>query len=565
IHGVGFLTADRNAQAVGIAPHAPVRAAAGLHHRLQTAADVGHTLMPEAALCAETAAQLAVPEAAVRAGLVQLLDAAHAVRVDDAALLARDPATADGAPRIALCTLREAEHAVAARLATLAAGGSADDGAPPSHDAAIAAYQDDAGLTLDPGQRRALVRALDSRVLVITGGPGTGKTTLVRGIVHVLRRAGLRLHLAAPTGRAAKRLTEATGVEGRTLHRLLAWNPRLGAFAHDADAPLETDLVIVDEASMLDVVLTRCLLEALPDDARLILVGDVDQLPSVGPGRVLGDLIDSGAVPVERLTTIFRQAQASRIVTSAHRVRAGEMPEIDGPDARDPSRDFFFLHRARPEAVVETVLEIVKNRIPRRFDVDPRRDLQVLTPMRRGPLGTQALNEQLQRVLNPESGPTLARGGRELRAGDRVMQLRNNYDLDVYNGDIGRVRAVLPRKPPSSDDDKPPPRLLVDVDGRPVPYDDSALDDLTLAYASTIHKSQGSEFPFVVVVLHDQHFIMLQRNLLYTAITRGRRFVVVVGSRRALQRAVRTREASRRQTLLTAQLRAATETGGGAG
>ena len=379
--------------------------------------------------------------------------------------------------------------------------------------------------------------------MIVTGGPGTGKTTLVRGLTEILGAAGKAVELAAPTGRAAKRLQEATGQPARTLHRLLEFNPVTGGFARGADDPLVADLVVVDEASMLDMELAARLLAGIPTGCGLVLVGDADQLPSVGPGNVLADLIACGEVPTVRLELIFRQAERSLIVVNAHRVNHGEMPRLD---ALDDGADFFFVARDEPAAAAALVVELATERIPRRFGFDPVDEVQVLTPMHRGAQGVTDLNRRLQAILTPP-GPELQLGARRFRAGDKVMQLRNNYELEVFNGDLGRVRAV----------DVEERELVVLFDGRPVTVAGDDLEDLTAAFACTIHKAQGSEYPAVVVVLHHQHWVMLQRNLLYTAITRGRRLVTVVGSHRALGRAVSNATVRARFTDLAARVRAA--------
>jgi exodeoxyribonuclease V alpha subunit len=380
-----------------------------------------------------------------------------------------------------------------------------------------------------------------SKLLVVTGGPGTGKTTLVNGIIQILEKKGRRILLAAPTGRAAKRMTEATGREARTLHRLLEFDPKTMSFQRNRDRPLETDMVVVDEASMIDTVLAYNLLKALPLWCQLVLVGDVDQLPSVGPGNVLLDLIRSDAAHVVRLEHIFRQAEASLIVVNAHRVNHGEMPRLAPAGA---STDFFFVERKEPEDALQAVKLLVRERIPKKFGFQPLDDVQVLTPMHKGLLGVASLNAELQSLLNPE-GMSIVHGSRLFRVGDKVMQIRNNYELEVFNGDIGRIEAV-------DDVDR---TISVRFDNRQVTYDVAELDELVLAYACSIHKAQGSEYPCVVLLVHTQHYVMLQRNLLYTAITRGRRLVVVVGTRRALAIAVRNDRIESRFTQLASRIR----------
>jgi exodeoxyribonuclease V alpha subunit len=443
----------------------------------------------------------------------------------------------DGA-RVYRTALFAAETGLAGGLLRLLA-----DSTPPvsiDADKALAWFESRHGIELAPGQRQAVRRGLSSPALVITGGPGTGKTTLVNALIRILEAKGVRILLGAPTGRAAKRLAEATAREAKTLHRLLEWNPRHGRFERHGANPLEADLIIVDEVSMVDLPLAHHLLLAVPPGCRMVWVGDVDQLPSVGPGTVLDDLIRSGAVEVVRLTEIFRQAQASRIVVNAHRINQGEMPLLAGADE---DSDFFFIERDSPEQVLETIKEVVAQRIPARFRLDPVRDVQVLTPMNRGLLGTVRLNAELQALLNP-TGTELSRGSRTLRSGDKVMQVRNNYDLDVFNGDIGRVSRI----------DTAGAEMEVTFDERRVTYASSDLDELVPAYACSIHKSQGNEYPAVVIPVHTQHYVMLQRNLLYTGITRGRRLVVLVGSRRALELSVRRKDRRRRFSGLAGRL-----------
>jgi exodeoxyribonuclease V alpha subunit len=398
------------------------------------------------------------------------------------------------------------------------------------------------GLQLAPAQRDAIRRAATSKVLVITGGPGVGKTTLVRGILEIFAAKGLRCALCAPTGRAAKRLGETTGREAKTIHRLLEINPAAGGFKRNQENPLDVDLLLVDETSMVDVVLMNQLLRAVPRWACLVLVGDVDQLPSVGPGTVLADVIASGAVPVVRLTEIFRQASASRIIRAAHAVNQGEMPE----SSPDDKGDFYFIEANDPATIMDRIVTLLRDRIPARFGLDPLRDVQVLTPMNRSELGSRALNERLQAVLNPAAGAAqVQRFGWTFRVGDKVLQTQNNYPKEVFNGDIGKVHEI----------NEPARELTVMFEGKVVTYDFGELDELALAFATSVHKAQGSEYPAVVMPLHMQHFMMLQRNLLYTGITRGKKLVVLVGSRKALQTAVQRQDNARRCSALAARLR----------
>jgi exodeoxyribonuclease V alpha subunit len=400
------------------------------------------------------------------------------------------------------------------------------------------------GLTLADSQREAIRAAAREKVLVVTGGPGVGKTTIVKGIIQLFAGRGLRCSLCAPTGRAAKRLSEATGREAKTIHRLLEADPALGGFKRTNAHPLDLDLLVVDESSMVDVTLMNQLVRAVPKHACLVLVGDVDQLPSVGPGLVLGDLIASGTVPVVRLTEIFRQAGRSWIVRAAHAIKEGELPE---PAPAGGDGDFFFVEVDSPAVGVDRILTMVRERIPRRFGLDPVRDVQVLAPMKSGELGTENLNLRLQDALNPNrGGPEVQRFGWRFRPGDKVMQTQNDYTKEVFNGDIGRVRGI----------DEVNREVVVDYDGRAVVYDYGELDEVVLSYACTVHKAQGAEYPAVIVPVHTQHAHMLQRNLLYTALTRGRKLVVLVGTRRALELAVRNVDTERRCSMLRERLRA---------
>ena len=586
IHGIGFASADRIAASLGISRLAPQRLEAGALHVLGEAADRGHVYLPRTRLIEDADRLLgAGPEAVATA--VEALAAAGLVEVDEIEAIdgsggigkletmaeageigdfdepggderragnraaggtdrpggagAPPPGTgaAAGDRAVYLKALHTAEAGIAARVRALLA----QPALPLEIDLgrALEWFERGERLTLAPQQRQAIRAGLTGKLLVITGGPGTGKTTLVRGLVRILTRKGQRVMLAAPTGRAAKRLGEAAGGEAATLHRLLEWNPQSHGFDRNREHPLACDLLIVDEASMIDTVLAHHLLRAVPDEGRLVLVGDVDQLPSVGPGQVLADLIEAGAVEVVRLTEIFRQAERSLIVVNAHRVQAGQMPELKSIDREG---DFFFVERRDPAAALRTLTQLVTERIPARFGLDPLEQIQVLAPMKRGLLGSANLNTVLREVLNPH-GKELARGGHSLRVGDKVMQLRNNYDLEVWNGDIGRVVAV--------EDEEP--RLRVSFDGRMVAYETAALDELALAYACSIHKAQGSEYPCVVIPLHTQHYVMLQRNLLYTGITRAKRLAVLVGEVKALAAAVTNRRVHQRFSRLAARLR----------
>lgn len=539
IYGIGFKTADTIAGSLGISPTAPQRIEAGILHLLGEAADRGHVFLPRLQLQEDAGKLLGAEDWRVDQATAALAESGQVV-VEPAPAAPADPAES----AISLKPLHTAESGIAARIRALLVQ-------PPlpleiDLDRALEWFEKQERIALAAEQRQAIRAGLTRKVLVITGGPGTGKTTLVRGIVRILEKKGQKILLAAPTGRAAKRLAEATQGEATTIHRLLEFNAQTRGFDRNRERPLSCDLLIVDEASMLDTVLAYHLVRAVPDAGRLILVGDVDQLPSVGPGSVLADLIRSDVVEVVRLTEIFRQAQRSLIVVNAHRVNQGHMPVLESVDS---DGDFFFFERRTPEEIVETVCQLVARRIPAGFKLDPVEQIQVLTPRNRGPLGTETLNARLRDLLNPE-GAAVTRGGQTLRVGDKVMQVRNNYDLEVFNGDIGRVAAI----------DEEEHLVRVAMDGRQVVYDFGSLDELVLSYACTIHKSQGSEYPCVVIPLHTTHYLMLQRNLLYTAITRAKRLAVLVGEERALRIAIGNRRVKTRFTRLAERLRESSPT-----
>ena len=396
-------------------------------------------------------------------------------------------------------------------------------------------------IELAENQKQAVREAIDKKVMVVTGGPGTGKTTIINSIIRIYRRLGQRVLLAAPTGRAAKRMSEASGHEAKTIHRLLEFSPKDGRFKKDEDNPLSADLIVIDETSMMDIVLMYQFLKAVPWEATLVLVGDVNQLPSVGAGNVLKDIIESERIPTVRLTEIFRQARESLIVVNAHRVNNGQMPVTDKTGAS--LQDFYFFQAEEPELALQKIVELCKEKIPRKFGYKPVDDIQVLTPMHRGVIGAANLNAELQKHLNP-STDELVRGGMSLKVGDKVMQIRNNYDKEVFNGDIGRIVKI----------DKEEQEVVVNYDGKTVRYEYSELDEIVLAYAVSVHKSQGSEYPVVVMPVLTQHYILLQRNLLYTGITRGKRLVVLVGTKKAVAIAIRNNKPQKRYTLLRERL-----------
>jgi exodeoxyribonuclease V alpha subunit len=540
IFGVGFVTADRLARSLGIAPDSPQRLRAGIAHVLREAMDEGHVYLPRPELIRRASRLLGVEAAQVEAVLEETSQPEEApIRREVFA----DDEGEEGMEAIYLAPLYRSEVGAAECLRHLLAHPGPDLLSALSQDfhELLRQVEEETGLRYSEEQQEALRRALEQKVLILTGGPGTGKTSTVRGLIHLFEGLELEVALASPTGRAAKRMEEATGRSAQTLHRLLEYSPQWG-FQRGEHFPLEADVVIVDEASMIDLFLMYALLRALRPEARLILVGDADQLPSVGPGRVLWDLIDSEKIPVIQLTEIFRQAQGSLIVQNAHRINQGEFPSL----SPDPEGDFLFLEASDPQEAARLAEEWVCEVLPERYGYHPMDDIQVLSPTYRGEAGVDSLNQALQARLNPNPAQALAFGGRRFPLGDKVMQIRNDYDKEVFNGDIGRIVAVDPEEL----------KLEVLYPGRGrVSYAQEDLDELVPAYAITVHKSQGSEYPCVVLLLLKQHYLLLQRNLLYTAVTRARERVVVVGSKQAVAMAVGNDKPIQRYTRLAQRLK----------
>lgn len=521
IWGIGFKTADSIASKMGYEKNDPRRCRSGILYTLNELAEDGHVYAEPEQLVESAVKLLEAEETPVRQALATMMEAKDVIADNDV---------------IYLPPFYYAENGSAKRLQSLLS-----DNSPLNSDVAAepeAEYgRKNGGIVYDQVQQAAIQKALDSKVMVLTGGPGTGKTTTTQGIIAAFKARHMSILLAAPTGRAAKRMTEATGMEAKTIHRLLEYNPMDG-YKRNEDNPLEGDALIVDECSMIDILLFYNLMKAIPSNMRLILVGDIDQLPSVGAGNVLRDIIDSQQIPVVRLTRIFRQAQSSRIVMNAHAINAGQFPNIkNGLDT-----DFFFINQEDADEMVKLIIGLVRDRLPKKYGY-PAKEVQVLTPMQRGTVGPGNLNIELQNALNP-TGPSLARGGYTFRQGDKVMQIRNNYDKNVFNGDIGYITAV----------DTNERTLIVTFDSRLIEYDITELDEIVLAYAITIHKSQGSEFPVVVMPVTMKHFIMLQRNLIYTGITRAKKICVLVGTTKALAYAIRQNTVSKRNTMLKERL-----------
>ncbi|MEI6516637.1 MAG: AAA family ATPase, partial [bacterium] len=512
------------ALSIGVPPHSESRARAGLLYILGTMAEEGHCFCPKEDLIPAAEQMLEIPSDILKDSLV------HGVQ---------NGTLVEERGNLFLSPLYQAEAGVSSMLERLMATPLSH--APIQVEKAVSWAEGQMAIAFAPAQRLALEMALSKKVSIITGGPGVGKTTIVRALVDIFNTRKMSLCLAAPTGRAAKRMEETTGEPARTIHRLLKYTPGTRTFEHDLQNPLEGDVFILDEVSMIDIQLMNSFLRALPAKAILILVGDADQLPSVGAGNVLRDLIDCGVIPLTMLETIFRQESQSWIVRNAHRVNHG-LPFEEPENGR--VTDFFFIEADTPEDVISKMLELVKSRIPRKFHFDPMTEIQVLTPMRRNQLGCENLNVILQEALNP-GGQSIRRFGRQYREGDRVLQIRNNYDKDAYNGDIGQVERIDPDAQ----------EVTVNYDGRRVIYTAEELDELDLAYACSVHKSQGSEYPAVVLLMTMHHFKLLQRNLLYTAMTRGRKLVCLVGTKKAVHMAIRNNHVLLRRTTLKDRLK----------
>ena len=534
IFGIGFITADKIAEKLGIAKDSQIRAEAGILYVLHQLSDEGHVYYPYEPLIEECKKILGLDRDVIvkafgtvaedRKIIIDELNAGEFKENNKAVYLAK---------------FHVCETGVAARLKGLMQYPKklrAFD-----RDKALEWVQKELKINLAENQKQAVREAIDKKVMVVTGGPGTGKTTIINSIIKIYRRLGQRVLLAAPTGRAAKRMSEAAGHEARTVHRLLEFSPKEGRFKKDENNPLSADLVVIDETSMMDTVLMYQFLKAVPTEATLVLVGDIDQLPSVGAGNVLKDIIDSECIPTVRLTEILRQAKESMIVVNAHRVNNGHMPVTDKTGAS--LQDFYFFRAEEPELALQKIIELCKEKIPRKFGYKPVDDIQVLTPMHRGIIGAANLNAELQKHLNPSTNE-LIRGGTSLKVGDKVMQIRNNYNKEVFNGDIGRISKI----------DREEQEVVVDYDGKTVRYEYSELDEIVLAYAVSVHKSQGSEYQVVVMPVLTQHYILLQRNLLYTGITRGKRLVVLVGTKKAIAIAIKNDKPQKRYTLLRERL-----------
>jgi exodeoxyribonuclease V alpha subunit len=537
VFGIGFITADKIAEKVGIAKDSLVRARAGVQYILNQLSDEGHVYYPFDRLIETAQKTLEIDRGIILEAMASAASDRKIV-IEEMDGSNGDSKEGEGEKVVYLARFHVSETGIVRQIDALL---KTPRQLPlVNDDDVMKSAENGLGISLSDQQKWAVRDSIDSKIMVVTGGPGTGKTTIIKAIIAVQRRMGRKVLLAAPTGRAAKRMGEATGHEAKTLHRLLEFSPRDGKFKKDDDDPLDADAFIIDESSMVDTTLMYYFLKAVPLRASLILVGDVDQLPSVGAGSVLKDIIDSRIVPVVRLNEIFRQSQESMIIVNAHRINSGRMPVGSGDGHRT---DFHFIEVEEPEEVLGRIVGLCRERIPKKFGFRPIEDIQVLTPMHRGTVGAANLNIELQKELNP-SKEEFSRGGRVFKGGDKVMQIRNNYDKDVYNGDIGRIARI----------DTEEQEVTVNFDGKLVGYDFSELDELVLAYATSVHKAQGSEYPCIVMPVLTQHYILLQRNLLYTGVTRGKKLVVLVGTKKALFLAVNNNKTQSRYTMLKERL-----------
>ncbi len=538
IFGIGFLTADGIAEKMGFDKNSPLRAQAGILYVLNQLAEEGSVYCPYEPLITRCIEVLHV-DRDILTEVIGKLAFNEKIVIED--LNDSIETFQENFKAVFLAKYYLAENRIAERMARLSSAPKSIR--PIDTDKAVEWVQGRLTFMLAEKQVHAIRCALDNKVMIITGGPGTGKTTIINAILKIYSKVKVKTLLAAPTGRAAKKMTEATGHEAKTIHRLLEYSLQKGGFKKDEADPLDCDVLFIDEASMIDTLLMHYLIKAVPPTATLIIVGDVNQLPSVGAGNVLHDLIESEIMPVVRLNEIFRQAKASQIVINAHRINNGELPLIKPDDLAASESDFYFINQEDPEKVLQIILELVSQRIPRRFGYDSTDDIQVLAPMHKGIVGTGNLNIELQGLLNP-GNISISRGDRNFRIRDKVMQVRNNYEKEVYNGDIGRIVGIDPEAQ----------ALSISFDKRQVDYEYSHLDEIVLAYAVSVHKSQGSEYPVVVLPVLTQHYLLLQRNLIYTAVTRGRKLVVLVGTWKALAMGVRNDKMRRRYTHLRQRL-----------
>lgn len=528
IHGIGFKTADELAKSIGIAHDSILRARAGVIHVIQEINTNGHCAIYSEELINKSVSILGIEESIILSAIEQ--------EVEEEKLMID---TINNKQCIYVSWLYYAEIGVANHIKRLL------EGERPwkeiNINKALEWVQKVTKMNLSESQKEAVSMAVNSKVVCITGGPGVGKTTIVNSIIKIIQSRKARIVLSAPTGRASKKLSESTNMKAKTIHRLLEFNPHMGQFNYNQSNPLETDLLVIDEASMVDISLMNSLLKALPDSAGVIIVGDIDQLPSVGPGKVLSDIITSKSVPTVKLTEIFRQASCSKIIINAHKINTGEVPHENN---KVENNDFFIIHSETPEDTHRKIATLVSDKIPKVFKFDPINDIQILTPMNKGGLGVKSLNVEIQKVLNPSPRSYVMKYGWSFGIGDKVMQTINNYDKEVFNGDLGIIKEI----------DRVESQLTINFDGKNVIYNFDELDELDLAYATSIHKSQGSEYPVVIIPISMQHYMLLQRNLLYTGVTRGRKLVILIGEPKAIKIAVNNLSQNNRLTKLSDRL-----------